>query len=107
MSNFGHPVIDTSRGKEPGLRKRLATTDPIKYVLVAEDVLRFPKFPLHSVAIKFFREESFWELLAEVNPIKDPSIWAVGDTVLIPRDWVTLIQSSSTSSDEAFRRKIY
>jgi hypothetical protein len=81
-----HPIYDLGRGREAGIRPRFLSTDVLRWTLKPEDVETWPGHVLEFLAFRFFERTDLWEVIADVNPIKPPWAWQVGDIVLIPRD---------------------
>jgi hypothetical protein len=100
-----HPIHDLGRGKEAGIRPRFQSTDVLSWTLSVEDVETWPNLTLEWLSWRFFGRTDLWEVIADVNPIKPPWAWAVGDAVLIPRD-ARRAGSSDASQLARLQRKL-
>lgn len=87
MIKFSLPVIVDDSEARPGIRSRLKYKNSVEYVLTFEDVNTIPGFPLEYLAQRLYGTPSAWFVIADANPIRNPSDWFVGDTVIIPTDF--------------------
>ncbi|MBX4215731.1 hypothetical protein KW797_02190 [Candidatus Parcubacteria bacterium] len=100
MSNYEVATID-DRGPEPLLRTRATVTVPSQlttYKVRQEDLERVHRFGLDSIALKLFGDESFADLLRDVNDfILDERTLKTGDVIFVPIFWQQLAAASKAS----------
>lgn len=78
------------------IRPRAIVTKTYPYVLSAGE-------DMYSLACKLFGEtnEHLWTILADVNPLRDPTDWTEGETINIPEVIV------SENLDASFKVPVY
>lgn len=76
----------------PTIRKRVESSDMFSYVLTYPDVHTIRGVhPLEMVALKAYGDSKYWFIIADVNPLRDPTLWKEGDTVLVPRETPSIL----------------
>ena len=66
---------------------RVQATQTQPYRLTFDDVNAIDgRHPLERVAFRLCGDEFLWYLLADVNVVRDPADWSVGETIQIPQD---------------------
>jgi hypothetical protein len=80
----------------PGLRTRIATNRVVEYQLKYEDVNTIMgQHPLEQVALRVYGDSRFWFVIADVNPLRRPQSWSVGEKIRIPIDFpMTLVRAA-------------
>ena len=91
--------IDTLTAEDgteyPGIRLPLVSSKTVSYTLTYDDVntLQF-QHPLECVAQQLWGNARYWCVIADLNPLRDPGSWQVGETILIPlENPMTLIRN--------------
>ena len=88
-------IVSDDLGVRPGIRPKIETTRLVDCVLTFNDVNTINgNHPLEQVALGVFGDSKYWFILADVNPLRDPASWQVGEKIKIPTDSaMTLIRS--------------
>lgn len=98
--------FETDRGLEPKVRNRFESGEPlIEFTITDNEVLKHLQMALHASSTKFYNGPDFWEAIADVNAVKPPWEWALGDVIFIPRDFLDAF--APRTQDEALARKIF
>jgi hypothetical protein len=94
-----------ARGPEPLLRALLPAPSPatlLPHVLTDDDLRRVEGFPLESLALLYTGNEDLAWVLRDVNVtanvLLDNRTLAKGDTVLIPRTWLSLAADGAANT---------
>jgi nucleoid-associated protein YgaU len=81
------PLFSSEGVTYPWIRTRVASTDCLTHVLTYADVHTIDgSHPLEMLALKAYGESRYWFVIADVNPIRRPQEWNVGDKILVPRE---------------------
>lgn len=91
-------VTIDSRGPEPEIRIRAEANDQlgtIEHTISQEDLLRIRRFPLETVALRYFEDEDNAWVLSDINDvIFDPATIKIGDKVQVPKGWGAIVASN-------------
>ncbi|MFH0989832.1 MAG: hypothetical protein V1799_07440 [bacterium] len=80
----------------PWIRKRIKATNAVLHKLTYDDVHTIDgKHPIERIASLYYGDSKYWFVIADVNPLRDPKEWSVGETVIVPSEWpVVLIREA-------------
>jgi hypothetical protein len=81
----------------PGIRHPLSSSKTVSYVLTYDDVntIQF-QHPLECIAQQLWGNARYWFTIADLNPLREPSSWQVGETILLPTENpMTLIRNQA------------
>lgn len=90
MIDKNSKLITDDLGTRPGIRNRIDARKTVEYHLRYEDVNTITGLhPLEQLALKLYDDSRYWYVIADVNPVRDPTEWKVGDVILLPLDDLT------------------
>jgi hypothetical protein len=89
-------IVSDGVNTYPGIRSVIESQNLVDYVLTYDDVntIEF-QHPLDQIALRLWGDSQFWFVLADLNPLRNPADWKVGDTIKIPQEnAMTLIRKA-------------
>lgn len=86
------PIFVENGTSYPWIRTRVETSDFITYELTYDDVHTIDNsHPLEMLALKAYGDSKYWFVIADVNPIRHPKEWLVGDKIIVPRELPSIL----------------